>query len=89
VHGPGSAAVGAVVGLTLVALAVLLIADRQTNLDLSVGLTAAGIGVALAGLGIMIAGIRGRRSGSSPPAATGHQPPSRRHGTASPSVSAT
>ena len=64
VHGPGSAAVGAVVGLTLVALAALLIADRQGTLDVPVGLCAAGIGIVLAGLAIMVAGIRGRRSGA-------------------------
>lgn len=65
VYGPGSAAVGAVVGLTLVALAVLLIAERQEgSLNLSVGLTAAGIGIVLAGLGIIVAGLRGRSSGT-------------------------
>jgi len=65
VHGPGASAIGAVVGLTLVALAVLLVLDRtRDGLDLSVGLTAAGIGIVLAGLGIMIAGLRGRSSGT-------------------------
>ncbi|QTE29934.1 PspC domain-containing protein [Pengzhenrongella sicca] len=64
VHGPGSAAVGAVVGLSLVTLAGLLIADRTEGLDLSVGLTAAGIGIVLAGIGIIVAGLRGRSSGT-------------------------
>jgi len=65
VHGPGASAIGAVVGLTLVALAVLLVLDRtRDDLDLSIGLTAAGIGIVLAGLGIMIAGLRGRSSGA-------------------------
>jgi len=65
VRGPGASAIGAVVGLTLVALAVLLVLDRvRDGLDLSVGLTAAGIGIVLAGLGIMIAGLRGRSSGT-------------------------
>ena len=65
VHGPGASAIGAVVGLTLVALAVLLVLDRtRDGFDLPVGLTAAGIGIVLAGLGIMIAGLRGRSSGA-------------------------
>ena len=65
VPGPGAAAIGAVVGLTLVAFAVLLIAERQQgNLDLSVGLTAVGIGIVLAGLGVIVAGMRGRKSGT-------------------------
>ena len=65
VLGPGAAAIGAVVGLTLVAFAVLLIVERQQgNLDLSVGLTAVGIGIVLAGLGVIVAGMRGRKSGT-------------------------
>ncbi|HEY8719497.1 PspC domain-containing protein [Pengzhenrongella sp.] len=64
VYGPGRAAIRAVVGLTLLALAVLLILDRNGTLDWPVALTAAGIGIMLAGLGIAIAGFRGRRSGT-------------------------
>lgn len=64
VHGPGAAAVGAVVGLTLLALAVLLVVEREGRLDWPVALTAAGIGIVLAGLGIIVAGLRGRSSGT-------------------------
>lgn len=64
VYGPGAGSTGAVVGLSLVSLAVLLVADRQGYLDWSVGLTAAGIAIVLAGIGIMIAGLRGRSSGT-------------------------
>jgi len=64
VYGPGAGAVGAVVGLSLVTLAVLLVADRQGYLDWPVALTAGGIAIVLAGIGIMIAGLRGRSSGT-------------------------
>lgn len=64
VYGPGAGSTGAVVGLSLVSLAVLLVADREGYLDWSVGLTAAGIAIVLAGTGIMIAGLRGRSSGT-------------------------
>lgn len=64
VHGPGAAAVGAVVGLSLLALAVLLVIQRAGNLHWPVALTAAGIGIVLAGLGIVVAGLRGRSSGT-------------------------
>ena len=64
VYGPGAGAIGAVVGLSLVTLAVLLIAQRQGYLDWPVALTAGGIAIVLAGVGIMIAGLRGRSSGT-------------------------
>lgn len=64
VRGPGAGAVGAVVGLTLVALALLLAAERVGTVDLPVGLAAIGIGVVLAGIGIVVAGLRGRSSGT-------------------------
>jgi phage shock protein PspC (stress-responsive transcriptional regulator) len=65
VQGPGVGAVGTVVGLTLLALATLLIIEREGDLGgLSVGLTTLGIGVVLAGLGIMVSGLRGRSSGT-------------------------
>lgn len=64
VHGPGAPAVGVVVGLTLLALAVLLVLERAGTLDWPVALTVAGIGIILSGLGIVIAGLRGRSSGT-------------------------
>jgi phage shock protein PspC (stress-responsive transcriptional regulator) len=64
VYGPGGGAIGAVVGLSLVSLAALLVAQRQGHLDWSVALTAGGIAIVLAGLGIIIAGLRGRSSGT-------------------------
>jgi phage shock protein PspC (stress-responsive transcriptional regulator) len=62
-QGPGRAVVGAVVGLTLLALAALLVVDREGELGQPVLLTAIGIGVVLAGLGIVVSGLRGRSSG--------------------------
>jgi hypothetical protein len=64
VRGPGAGAVGAVVGLTLLAAALLLVLRRQGDLDWPVSLTAGGIGIVLAGLGILLAGLRGRSSGT-------------------------
>jgi len=64
VYGPGAGAIGAVVGLSLVTLAVLLIAQRQGYLDWPVALTAGGIAIVLAGIGIIVAGLRGRSSGT-------------------------
>ena len=64
VGGPGAGAIGAVVGLSLLALAVLLIAQRQGSLDWSVPLAAGGIAIVLAGAGIIVTGLRGRSSGT-------------------------
>jgi len=64
VQGPGLGAVGAVVGLTLLALAGLLVAEREGRFDQPVALTALGIGIVLAGLGIIVSGLRGRSSGT-------------------------
>lgn len=64
VQGPGAGAIGAVVGLSLLSLAVLLLAERTGDLGWPVWLTAAGIAIVLAGLGIVIAGLRGRSSGT-------------------------
>jgi hypothetical protein len=55
--------VGTVVGLTLLALATLLVVEREGELGQPVALTALGVGIVLAGLGIMVSGLRGRRSG--------------------------
>ncbi|WP_273653954.1 LiaF domain-containing protein [Cellulomonas fimi] len=62
--GPGVGMVGSVVALSLIGLAVLLMADRTGDFDGPVALTALGIGVVLAGLGIIVSGLRGRRSGA-------------------------
>jgi phage shock protein PspC (stress-responsive transcriptional regulator) len=64
VGGPGAGAIGAVVGLSLLALAVLLIAQRQGSLAWSVPLAGAGIAIVLAGAGIIVTGLRGRSSGT-------------------------
>jgi phage shock protein PspC (stress-responsive transcriptional regulator) len=64
VLGPGAGAVGAVVGLTLLVLAGLLMVDREGELGMPVGLTSLGIGVLLAGLAIIVSGLRGRSSGT-------------------------
>jgi hypothetical protein len=56
--------VGTVVALSLIGLAVLLMADRTGDFDGPVALTALGIGIVLAGLGIIVSGLRGRRSGA-------------------------
>lgn len=64
VLGPGVGMVGSVVALSLIGLAVLLMADRTGDFDGPVALTALGIGVVLAGLGIIVSGLRGRRSGA-------------------------
>lgn len=61
--GPGVAAVGIVVALSLIVLAVLLAADRSGDFTGPVALTAAGSAVLLAGIGIVVSGLRGRSSG--------------------------
>ncbi|MGN8246562.1 PspC domain-containing protein [Cellulomonas soli] len=62
-RGPGGTTVGVVVALSLLGLAVLMLADRTGTFDGPVLLTAGGIAVVLAGLGIMVSGLRGRTSG--------------------------
>lgn len=62
--GPGAAAVGVVVGLTLLVLAGLLYAERIDAYDGPVALTTLAVGVVLAGLTIVVSGLRGRTSGS-------------------------
>lgn len=57
------ATIGAVVGLSVVGLGVLLLADRIGAFDGPVWLTAGGIALVLAGLGIATLGLRGRSSG--------------------------
>ena len=61
--GPGVATVGVVVALSLLSLAVLLVAERQGDFTGPVGLTALGVGIVLCGLGIIVSGLRGRTSG--------------------------
>lgn len=55
--------IGAVVGLSVVALGVLLLAERVGAYDGPVGITAGGIALVLAGLGVVTLGLRGRSSG--------------------------
>ncbi|UZN02135.1 PspC domain-containing protein [Cellulomonas sp. S1-8] len=57
------ATIGAVVGLSVVGLGVLLLLDRTGAYDGPVWLTAGGLALALAGLGIVTLGLRGRTSG--------------------------
>ncbi|MGY4643313.1 PspC domain-containing protein [Cellulomonas sp. URHB0016] len=62
--GPGVAMVGVVVALSLLGLAVLLLAERSGDFNGPVLLTAIGVGIVLAGLGIIVSGLRGRTSGT-------------------------
>lgn len=55
--------IGAVVGLSVVGLGVLLLAERVGSFDGPVWLTAGGLTLLLAGLGIVTLGLRGRSSG--------------------------
>ncbi|GIG39086.1 PspC domain-containing protein [Cellulomonas phragmiteti] len=55
--------VGTVIGLSVVTLGVLLLAERVGAFSGPVGLTAGGVALALAGLGIVTLGLRGRSSG--------------------------
>lgn len=63
VPGPGSAVTGAVVGVILIGLAALLIADRTGHYDGPVASMIVGAGIVLVGLAIILCGILGRRSG--------------------------
>jgi len=61
--GPGVATVGAVVALSLLTLAGLLVAHRTDDFHGPIVLTALGVAIVLAGLGIVVSGLRGRTSG--------------------------
>lgn len=61
--GPGVATTGAVVALSLLTLAGLLVANRAGDFHGPILLTALGVAVVLAGLGIVVSGLRGRTSG--------------------------
>lgn len=61
--GAGVGTVGVVVALSLLSLALLLVAERAGDFTGPVGLTALGIGIVLCGLGIIVSGLRGRTSG--------------------------
>lgn len=61
--GAGVGTVGVVVALSLLSLAVLLLAERSGDFTGPVGLTALGVGIVLCGLGIIVSGLRGRTSG--------------------------
>lgn len=63
VPGPGSAVTGAVVGLILIGLAALLIADRMDLYTGPVASVLVGGGVVLVGLAIILCGILGRHAG--------------------------
>ncbi|WP_421743603.1 PspC domain-containing protein [Cellulomonas sp.] len=62
--GAGVGTVGVVVALSLLALALLLMAERSGDFTGPVALTALGIGIVLAGIGIIVSGLRGRTSGA-------------------------
>ncbi|MDM7854242.1 PspC domain-containing protein [Cellulomonas alba] len=61
--GPGVATTGAVVALSLLTLAGLLVANRAGDFRGPIVLTALGVAIVLAGLGIVVSGLRGRTSG--------------------------
>lgn len=62
-NGADAATVGAVVGLSALGLAALLLAERADVWSGSVWLTTGGIALVIAGLGIVTLGLRGRSSG--------------------------
>ncbi|MCC2312749.1 PspC domain-containing protein [Cellulomonas xiejunii] len=62
-RGADGATVGAVVGLSVVGLGVLMLAERTGAYDGPLGLTAGGVALIIAGLGIVTLGLRGRSSG--------------------------
>ncbi|MBO3101615.1 PspC domain-containing protein [Cellulomonas fengjieae] len=62
--GAGPGTVGVVVALSLLSLALLLVAQRQGDFTGPVALTALSIFIVLAGLGMIVSGLRGRSSGS-------------------------
>ncbi|MFE7405689.1 PspC domain-containing protein [Isoptericola sp. NPDC057559] len=62
-RGPGAGAVGIVLGLVLLAGALLLVADRTNNLGLPLGPTWLGISIVVLGVGLVVTGLRGRRGG--------------------------
>ncbi|GAA1714595.1 hypothetical protein GCM10009809_08460 [Isoptericola hypogeus] len=62
-RGPGAGAVGIVLGLVLLAGAVLVAADRVGDLGSPLFPTWLGISIVILGLGIVVTGLRGRRGG--------------------------
>lgn len=62
-RGPGAGTVGIVMGLVLLAGAVLLVADRISNVDFPFWPTWLGAAIAIVGLGIVVSGLRGRTGG--------------------------
>lgn len=63
-RGPGAAATGTVVALSLLTLAGLMAAQRADVYEGPIAAVVLGVAVVLSGLGIMISGIRGRSSGA-------------------------
>jgi len=63
-RGAGAVSLGVVLGLGLLVLGILLLADRSSDLGVSPWATAVGATIVLAGVGIVVAGFRGRSSGS-------------------------
>lgn len=62
-RGPGAGALGITVALSLIALAVLLYAERVGDFDGPVWLTAGAFAVVLLGVAVIVSGLRGRTSG--------------------------
>lgn len=62
-RGPGAGALGITVALGLIALAVLLYAERVGSFDGPVWLTAGAFAVVLLGVAVIVSGLRGRTSG--------------------------
>ncbi|HRA50592.1 PspC domain-containing protein [Actinotalea sp.] len=62
-RGPGAGAIGIVVGLSLLTLAVLLAAQRTGDFTGPVALTTTAVTITLLGLAIIVSGLRGRTSG--------------------------
>jgi phage shock protein PspC (stress-responsive transcriptional regulator) len=63
VRGPGGTLTGVVVGLILLGLAGLMIADRTGHYEGPIAAVVLGGGVVLVGLAIIVSGLRGRSSG--------------------------
>lgn len=63
-RGPGAATLGVVVGVSLLAGAVLLLADRAGDLPTPFWPTWLGVALGIVGLGIVVSGLRGRSSGT-------------------------
>lgn len=61
--GPGRGVAAGVIGLTLIAMAFMMIVERITDFEVPVDVLTVGIGIVLTGAAIVVAGLRGRRSG--------------------------